>query len=435
MFGAIIQGYNLGRSISNEISNSINVQISNRVEARNAAIREKNAMLANAIEKGISEYHPCPLNCLFDPFSPEQNSIISGGTQIWRNNLLEAIITPYYNCSVPIIVFHQSNQILKRTINTNFSEFIKIDGQNPVYDPIVGLNIMQIANLVLSCNNEFLKINPESSFYFQGLNEFMQYKNVIPSIYAFATIPYMELTTRINHAVSNGRLSNDHAFKIQNLLSRGSSEQSSIQLFFENVLNNNSAVSKRLNTEGTVNISKAISSNNSLLIDLPISTDATMTTLVLSDLKKAVSMNKPFVLVIDDIQLLDNKEFKDFIVAFPESYPLFLLNQDIYSSFGSDENFFNVMVGKINKKLIMKHISAVSAKKWSDVLGEYEHQEIEHSYGHSTSFNTPGVTHNTSTSKRKENRVAPQSIIKMTDDEVYISDNCYANIAHMQLIG
>lgn len=433
IFGSFMQGYNYGKSAMEEAGNRINSQLARRAEARDTALREENAAIANAADRGVVDYHPCPVDCLFDFSSPEQSVIVSGGTRYWHNEFIKALIAPYYNASIPVIIFHHSNNQLKSDIKGKFEDFVNVDENSRLYDPIIGLNIIQIVNLVLSCNNDYIKLSPESSYYFQGINEFMQYKKVIPSIYAFASLPYMELATRINNAVNKGKMTATQASKIQQLLSRGANEQSSIQLFFESLLNDCPFVSRKLDTTSILNVEKAVVEKKNLIIDIPNSASDTLLKMVLADIKKATSLNKPFVLVLDDLQIANNKDFNDFIASFPDSNPLFMLSQDVYSYCNGEDPRFYTLAGKFGKKLIMKHSSAVSASKWSAVFGEYERQEITHNYGYSTTNNMSNVNHGTSTSKNKENRILAEAIVKMGDGEIYLADTNRPEIAHMLL--
>ena len=433
IFGSFMQGYNMGKSAMEEAGNRINSQLARRAEIRDTAIREENAAIANAADRGVVDYHPCPVDCLFDSSSPEQSVIVSGGTRYWHNEFIKSLILPYCNASIPVIIFHHSNNQLKADIKGNFENFVNVDENNRLYDPIIGLNIIQIVNLVLSCHNEYIKLSPESSYYFQGINEFMQCKNVIPSIYAFASLPYMEIATKINIAVNKGQMTATQAQKIQQLLSRGANEQSSIQLFFESLLNDCPFVSRKLDTKSILNVEKAIVNKKNLIIDIPNSASDTLLKMILADVKKATSLNQKFVLVVDDLQIANNKEFNDFIASFPDSNPLFLLSQDVYSYCNGEEARFYPLAGKFNKKLIMKHSSAVSANKWSAVFGDYERQEVTHNYGYSTTNNMSNVNHGTSTSRNKENRILAEAIVKMGDGEIYLADTNRPEIAHMML--
>lgn len=433
IFGSFMQGYNFGKSAAEKAETRINSRLARLAEVRDTALREENAALANAVGRGVVEYHPCPVDCLFDYSVPEQSVIISGGTHYWHNEFIKALITPYYNASTPIIIFHHSNNQLKADIKSKFEDFVNIDENNRLYDPIIGLNIIQIVNLVLSCNNDYIKLSPESSYYFQGINEFMQCKKVIPSIYAFASLPYMELTARINNMANKGRITAAQTSKMLQLLSRGANEQSSIQLFFESLLNNCPFVSRKLNTTSVLNVEKAIVENKNLIIDIPNSASDTLLKMLLADIKKATSLNQPFVLVVDDLQIANNDDFNELIASFPDSSPLFMLNQDVYSYCNGVDARFYTLAGKFDKKLIMQHSSAVSAKKWSDVFGDYERQEITHNYGYSTENNVSNVNHGTSTSKNKENRVLAEAIVKMRDGEIYLADTNRPEIAHMLL--
>jgi len=430
MYSIFNQLTNMAVSSINSASNTVTANITARAEARNAAIRAQNTELANVIARGIMDYHPCPVECFFDDSGTgtKGNTVISGGSQSVRNRTVISSIGSFYYSSIPVIILHQANKQLENMAMDNYKNILFINSNNPFYDPIIGSTYSAIRTIAVEASSDIVKIQPNGTYYIQGIMEYMKHMGVEPSIYAFASFSYDKVLDKI----INGLIPDPPAESIKKLLQQGETERGAIHLFFEELLMQlDNITPKKLSKVQRISVTSAVTHDLSIMIDIPPSTHSLSTNLLVSDIKSALSLNKPFLLVIDDIQISDNKALKELLRQLPDSCVLHIANNDLFSSFGGDENTFDTITGKAIRRIIFKHNSANSAKKWSEAFGEYDHQEFVHSHGYSNApGGLPGVTHGTSTSNVRKYKVSPEAITKMNDGETYFYDSMNDTIVH-----
>ena len=401
--------------------------------------KQKKALKAietsNVDAQGIVNYQPSNIEAFFDEKEVFGNIILSGGDEFVRlRALARCVECAYIQGYVPIIL-HANNYNLENYLVSCFgtTNVTYLNGQFPYYEPFIGLSDNEICQIIMNSTTENYDIKGIGKYYIDGITSFIRSKKVNPYLWMYITCPHMDLNDKINDAVTNGVIGDDEARKIISQIVQGELERGNIENFFIKLRSEAEyIIAKKNNLSNGTCIRKTAMKKGAIVIDIRTSSNVLLLNIIMSEIEMLKNKGERVFLCFDGIQLPNNKLVSDFAKSSGTQSALCLLSQDTYADFLGDDNLFYAVVGKASKIVLSKHMSAYSCQKYSEIVGMYDKQEVSDTYTGNMSLIgkfSYGTTTSKNISKKREEKVKPEEILQLNDDEVFILDN-NAEIAH-----
>lgn len=398
----------------------------------------------NKGNRGINEYKPNQIEAFFPDGSGVGNMLISGGIPKVRNAAICAQIGNAINNGLPVIVLHEGDHYLERIIRnflsgTNYYE--EISQSRPTFEPMYELSGLEISNeIVQSTPKEFdMKFNVK--YYLDGVADFMNRIGKNTSFHMYLTCPHMEIFDKVDNAQMSGRISDDAATKIKSKLMMGQSENLKLESALANFEQEMSSIMWRNGSSyPPVNIISSIKRKKVLCFDVVSLSNQMLANTIVYQLKLALTKGMPYVLILDSLTLGFNEQFKDFVQMNSNNVALMISSDDLYALTGGDDKLFDTFVGNSPLTFILSHKAGNSAKKWADVIGQYDAWIESYSTNYGTQsnpfqiFSSHSRGRSTSQQKNREYIVKPERISRMNDTEAFVLSRYRNETAHIQLL-
>jgi len=328
-------------------------------------------------------------------------------------------------------------------MNNYFSQvnYKCINSFNSIYDPFYGLNNSEINKLVLDSaigNNE---IKPNGKYYIDGITDFIKSKKISPYIDMYITCPHMELFDKLDQAESKGFLLPNDNQNIKSKLMQGQSERNSIEHYFDTLFHQGGNIfANKSNLAKATSIKNIITKNGVAMIDIVSSTNTLLINLIISEVINSLSSGYKVMLVLDSISVETSEILNKLVKSNYPNCSIIMASDDLYSTLQGNDALFGSYVGSCSKYAVFRHNSAISATKWSQIIGDYDKADISENHMNISNYQSyfsivPGKTQGQAVniSMKRENRVKPEEILNLGTGEVYIYDERSQELAFCQI--
>lgn len=394
----------------------------------------------NVEAQGIIEYNPSQIEAFFDNTEPIGNILISGENEYIRYRALARSVECAYSQGYVPVVIHAGNYNLENylvkcfgTVNVSY-----LNGQFPYYEPFRGLNDNQICHIIMNSTTDKYEIKGTGKYYIDGISGFMRAKGILPYLWMYITCPHMKLSDLINDEVEKGTITDDIARILLSQIVQGELERGNIENFFAELRNEAEyIIAKKNNLRNAVNIMKTATMRGAVAIDLRAAKNELLLNLLMSEIEMLQSQGEKVFLCFDSIPVVNNQLVERYAQSAGSQSVLCLSGTDVYSEFGGDDKLFYSVVGKASKILILKHMSSYSCQKFSEIVGEYDKQEINDTYTDNTNLIgnfSYSMTSSKNISVKRESIIKPEEIARLRNDEIFILDNCNGELVHTVIV-
>lgn len=406
------------------------------IEGHNQRVIEEN----NRISRGVIEDKSITSAQAFDD-GCTKNSLISGSEEFIRAELISESIKYADTIKRPMIVIHESNKELETTVQNSLGNMvIIINSTNPCYDPFRNLSYDEIIKIILETSKKWYGVKDSARYCINGMIGCLRAAGREPSLKSFATCPYKELYGKVDGLISKGKLSNSTGDQIKSDLMKGQDEYSKLEGFFSDLLFQSESIIASNTDSFIYDVTKAVKEGKIIIIDITSSLNTLLIDIIINSIK--IVMNRyNLTVVLDEISIdTNNDNLKRFICANNKKCTITFSTPDLYSAVCSDEKIFYTIIGNSEKNIIMQHLSAVSAEKWSKAIGYYDKTESTYTYskgntkGGISLFPSYNVNEAINYSTKREEIVKTDQIQRMQNNEVYIFDRSQNQLLHTYLL-
>jgi len=393
----------------------------------------------NAANQGITHYLPSQIEAFFDDSEQMANMAFSGGENEYRTRAISRAVECATRQNYSVIILHGSNRLLEQRMrHLSGNNLIAINPNNPIYDPFIGLTNSEISRMILASTNKGFEIQGQGKYYIDGISDFIRVKKIQPYCNMYITCPHLTLIDKVNDAETKGVIPSNTARNIISQIMQGEIERGNVENFFTGFANQsqNILVTKKDLNRAT-NIKQASTRNQIIMIDVLSNTNCLLINMLINEVENLLSQGKKVFLVVDNIQLTSSDALQNLNKRSGINCNLVMSSDDVFSSFGGDDNLFFSFIGKASKLIVFKHASAYSCQKWSDVIGSYDKHEINSAFAQNTNYIGRfgmGSTQTASVNVKRENIVKPEEINRMRMDEVYIMSKSSGELAHTTIV-
>ncbi|GAP40233.1 hypothetical protein [Flexilinea flocculi] len=390
----------------------------------------------NAENQGITYYMPSQIEAFFEDSEQLADMAVSGGDLMYRSRAILGAVRSAYIQNYSVIILHVSNQLLEKLIVNYFSinNVSIINSNNPFYDPFLGLSSAEISRLVLASTSKGYEIKGQGKYYIEGITNFIKANKIQPYCNMYITCPHLTLIDDVNEAEKKGVIDRNSAQLIISQIMQGEVERGNIDSFFTEFGNQSRYIlTKKSNLNKATNIRNSAQNRRIILLDIVSSTNKLLLNMILNEAEYLVSQGRKVFIVLDNIPIMASDVLQNLEKNSGSKCNLLLSSDDVFASFGGNENSFFSFIGKTSKIVIFRHTSAFSCQKWSDAIGTYEKYEISTTYGQNTNYTGlygVGSTNTASVSAKRENIVKPEAINRMQTNEVYIISKASGELAY-----
>jgi hypothetical protein len=278
--------------------------------------------------------------------------------------------------------------------------------------------------------------------YLDGMCGFLQAKGARPTYQLMSTCPHGQMFARIDHALLQGKISQDQAQDVKMHLMAGQNDYYKIENYFYDLDAQIGRILWRRQAgmqTAPVNILSTLDRGGILLIDVGSVSCQLVLNLMLAEIRIAIQQGKRLTCVMDSLDVADNEYLKKMMEQNSSVCKVAVASRDVFAGCNADEKLFHTILGKSMKNIIFSHASNVSATKWAEGIGSYDKMEVSHSYSKSKStqlvqlFPTTTTGESTSVSMKREYIVKPEEILRMGNREAYIYTKVNNELAHTVL--
>ena len=394
----------------------------------------------NIDAQGIVYYEPSNIEAFFEYTEPIENIIISGGEEFIRLRALARCMECAYSQGYTPVVLHANNYNLENYLASVFgtTNISYLNGQFPYYDPFIGLTDNEISQIILNSTTENYEIKGLGKYYIDGISAFIRSKKIKPYLWMYITCPHMEFNDKVNDAVDKGLITEDYGRRIMSQIVQGEMERGNIENFFAKLRNEGEYIIAKKNTlSNAVSVNSVAALKGAVVFDIRNSSNMLLINIILSEIEMLKNKGEKVFLCLDGIQVTNNQLLKNYMSSSGGQSPICMLSHDAYADFLGDDKLFYSVLGKTSKVILSKHISAFSCNKYSEFIGSYDKQEITETYTGNLNLIgnfSYGTTSSKNISIKRDNKIKPEVILGLNDDEVFIVDNYNGEIAHTTVI-
>lgn len=400
----------------------------------------------NSLNRGITEYHPCTFDAFFEPSKGVYNSVVSGGNPKLRVDAMVAQSICAVQNGFPVIVLHEGNRLLEQQLKNNFSssgKYIEISSRNPCFEPFYGLDEDEISEQILETIPKKYDIKVSVSQYIKGISEVLSKNKKHLSFKMFSTCPHGLIFDKVDELRMRGVITDLEEREIKTKLMIGQSENYKLDAFLASLKKEiKSIMYVAKSGYKPVSIISAIQMNSVLCFDITSTTNRLLLNTIISQFKLALTKELHYTIVIDSVPFGSSEIFGEFLKISSDKICKMFVSDDFYTTVGSDEKAFSTIIGESEIIIVMGHTTDLSAKKWSDVFGQYDKYEETYSKAKGGSkrtpfswFSCPNYQNSISISKTREYIIKPEKITKMSDGEAYVLNAACGEYAHLVFNG
>lgn len=410
--------------------------INKLIEGHNKRVIEEN----NRISRGVIEDKSISSAQAFDD-GCTKNSLISGSEEFIRAELVSEAIKYADTLRRPVIVIHESNNELEISVQNSLGNTVTvINSSNPCYDPFRNLTDDEIVKIILETSKKWYGVKDSARYCIKGMIGCLRAAGREPSLKSFASCPYKELYGKVDGLISKGKLSSNTGEQIKSDLMKGQDELSKLEGFFADLLFQSESIIASNSNASVYDVTRAVKEGKILIIDITSSLNTLLIDIIINSIK-IVMNHYNLTVVLDGISVdTNNENLKKFICTNNKKCTITYSTPDLYSAVCSDEKVFYTIIGNSEKNIIMQHLSAVSADKWSKAIGYYDKTESTYTYskgktkGGISLFPSYNVNEATNYSTKREEIVKTDQIQRMQNNEVYIFDRSQNQLLHSYLL-
>lgn len=401
---------------------------------------------ANAINRSVSEYHPCAVDAFFEPRRGVYNAVVSGGDNRIRVNALVAEAICAVKNNFPVVILHEGNRELESQMRSNLSgigKYLEISSKAPCFEPFYGLNELEIANQILESAPKDYDIKFSARYYIEGVSQYLKKSGRHLSFKLFSTCPHALLFDKVDDLRMQGRITDAEEQEIKSKLMMGQSENYKLDTYLASLkMEMNPLMYVSRNGQQPVNIISSLNQNAVLCVDVTSSTNKLFINTLIFQLKLALTRGMRYTLLVDSIPLNANEAYGDYLKTPTDKVCTMISSDDFYAMMGGDERAFATLIGNSQITIVMSHTSGNSATKWAEVFGQYDKYETSYSRSKGSSrrtpfslFASPHQSSSVSISERREYIVKPEIITRMGYGEAYVLTATRGELAHLILNG
>lgn len=397
----------------------------------------------NTLNKGISECGQVNAHSLMQSVF-HINTVVSGTAQFVRNIIIKSQVNCALSGGVPVVMLHSRNSQLASEIfqQSGGVPAAIVDSTSANFSPFLGLQDYEAIDIIMESIPEKYDVKQNARYYLEAVSDLMQANRIAASFNNYLTCPHDTVLDRIDSLVLAGKLSDMNAQAMRSKIMVGQSEYYKIDSFLRGLSKQMGNASRRKNSQAQpVSIYKSISNKGFISIDVGPNFNSIYVDFLVEQLKTAVQKGSPFLLVLDSLNIVENKKLKEMISTNSGSLRTVISCDDLLSSCGGNNDLFASVVASAKQYLVFSHTSAVSASQWASVIGEYE--RIDESRSKSTSRMDDGMgfwsmnvdnhtqkSQTVSTSKRRDFIVPPEKIVSMQNNEFFMRSEGFKGIRH-----
>jgi hypothetical protein len=379
----------------------------------------------NELTKGVVKYQNITADMLFPPQSCQENIVISGGSPNDRLKFSEQLIENNISYKRAMIALHLGNSALESLVSRK-SSGVAVSRSNKLFDGFTSFNLQEICQIVFDTHKSKYDIKPAGRYILQIVHELLSAQKIRPYFCNFVNFTYHQIPERINDCLMRGLITQDKANELNSLLMMGQSECPKIDTFFYDMAAQVSHIATaNANSTGGTSVLSAIKKGQILSIDLSSSANIMLVEFIVNTLTIAMNRGYEFSLFIDDVAISNNESLKN-MLCHKASHNNIVCSKDLWALFTGKEDVFVSIVGEAEKAILLSHASHISCEKWAKYIGEYDRIEVNRnrSGGFSQSSRW-GYNANVgqSTEKRREYKVKPEEINRLSSSEIIFYDN------------
>jgi hypothetical protein len=416
------------------IATSIVKGMENLVQSIARVFRQKKIQSENEKQRGLTNSGAANARDLLPSDLSYGNTVISGGVPMARALVIESFVEMASTKGMPVVVIHESDAAVISRLSANPTlkgKLILCDAFNPNFDPFVHLKSDEIAKLVIDTAKKDYDIKPTARFCIEGLVAYLAAGKTRPNLKLFSTMPLItHLSDRLNDLVLKGTVDDTNANKIEQRLLMGQDEYPKLQLFFSDLANQfNGMIEKSKGQK--YSIKRAVADKKVITIDVISNTNTLMIDLLINQIRQTVGQGLSMMFVSDGLAI--SETHKSLYSSTVDRCKLVASCNDLLSSCGGDDKFFDSVVGNTAQKYVFRHTSGGSATKWADTIGQYDKTELSQSYGKTGSMAFPlGMNTNKTDNYniKREHIVKTEEITRMADNELYVVGSASTQVNH-----
>ena len=387
----------------------------------------------NRLRRGVLEDKSVPIDSLFVN-GCMQNTVISGSEASVRNRMILNAVMNASASNMPVVIFHESNSELEYLIQSQIPDALIVNQQNQIYDPFFNRSESEIIRTVLAVARKEYAMNEEAKYALKGMIEFLTIKNRKPTLAAFSTCPYDELSDKIDNMVNRGGLSDATGNKVKSYLFSGQKESLKLESFFTDLIDECGNTNPR---SAIYDVKKAVSEHKVMLMDIGNSSNSHFISVLAYQIEMALRSSMSFCLLLDGISI--SKDIDRLVKLISVNSPhlnLSISTDDLYAMLGGDEKLMYTLLGNSMENIIMQHGSAISAEEWSKAIGFYEKTETTtttsrgKTKGGFSLFPSYNDSKSIAYATKREPIVKSEEIVRMAGNEMYIYDRVQNELRH-----
>lgn len=398
----------------------------------------------NDLRRGVTEYAPSQIEGFFDLVEPLGNIIASGGNSVIRCRVAVAAAACSINQGVPVIVLHCGNQNMEQQFSNLFMSlpiFRIINWNNPIYDPLVGLNDNEISQLFVQTGTGTIAIPAGGKYYIEALSTYLRNRGIAPYCRMFFSCPHQKITGAVDSAIASGQIPLTTGQQIKSLIMQGQKYRSTVETFFSileqqslRLLCGKSNLSNRISlfeaaTNGMVVVFDATSDANGLLLNI-----------LAFEIERILANGIPLSLIVDDISLPNNEKIANLFKLSTGSFWRMISTRDLFSMVGSNDEMFANVTNCAHKLFISSHLG-IGSSKWAQCIGEYDKEEITQSFATTNRYSSffsvlpsKDNSQNITIAQKREQIFKAESISRFAQNEFVIVNRPKNEIAHTFVI-
>ncbi|MEE0913146.1 MAG: hypothetical protein U0L76_00990 [Ruminococcus sp.] len=401
---------------------------------------------ANRNNRSVAEYKPNAIETFFDTANGVYNAVISGGDPYFRNKALLAQAVCAKQNNFPVIVLHEGNYQLEQQLRRNFSvtnQYCEISTRSPCFEPLYGLNELEIANQILETAPKDYDIKYNARYYIDGISSFLKASGKHLSFKLFSTCPHGSIFDKVDDLELQGTISSYQSQEIKSKLMTGQSENYKIDTFLSSFkMEIEPFMYKPKQGNKPENILSTLKKGKVLSFDISSVTNRILINTIIYQLKLALSKGFQYTVLIDSISVNSNESYANYLKTPSDKICKTIASEDFYSMVGSDEKLFSAALGEAQTVIVMNHSSGHTANKWAEFFGQYDKYEQSYSNTRGRSrrtpfslFSSPNTSRTVNISKNREYIVKPEMITRMGSSEAYVMAASIGQLAHISFNG
>lgn len=402
------------------------------------------AQRVNERNRGISEYKPNSIDAFLQPEFGVGSLTASGGCVAARNSILCAQADCAQQNMVAAVILHEGNHFLEDAVRARFggsAAYAEVSRARPAFEPVYGLGQLDIANEFIQSATKDYDVKYNARYYLDGVAEFLSRTGKNMSFQMLLTCPHLQIFDKVDDAWRKGKLTDAQAQEIKSKLMMGQTENLKLETIFYNLqMELEPILWKKNSGYQPLSIFSAIRDRKLLIFDLLSVNNTMLLNILMFQLRLASARGMQFALLLDGLPVDANEQYADLLKKASTNIALTAVSEDLYAMVGGNDRLFDSLVGNSPLTVVMSHPSGHSAKKWAEVIGQYDawRESYSKSFTSQTNpksfWNSYSSGSSTTTSRAREFIVQPEWISRMQPDEAYVISRQRQEMAHLRLV-